>query len=112
MFVQWDFAFGGKDNLTWCAGNCALGPQPVPVPVEGDFQEPFALVSVKTGDSITLHAVNFFRQVFYTSHVCRYDDQILHDCRKKTRVTYFNVSGEFPAPFKPDSLLNFDYNNF
>jgi hypothetical protein len=111
MFVQWDFAFGGKHNLTWCAGNCALGPQLVPVPVEGDLEEPFALVSVKAGDSITLRAVNFFRHVYYTSQVCRYDDQILRDCRSETKVTYFNASGEFPAPFIKPLFSSFDYSN-
>jgi len=95
MFVQWDFAFGAGKNLTWCAGNCALGPQLLPVPVEGDFEEPFALVSVKSGNSITLRAVHFMEHNYHTPIVCRYDEQLLAACRSISKVIHLNVSGEF-----------------
>jgi hypothetical protein len=103
MFVQWDFAFGVGKNLTWCAANCALGPQLVPVPVEGEFEEPFTLVSVKSGDSITLRAVHFIKHVYYTPIVCRYDEHLLAACRTISKVAHLNVSGEFLETIvKPD----------
>jgi hypothetical protein len=92
--VQWDVAFGSRNNLTWCASNCPLGPQKVPVPVVGDLKEPYALISVKSGDSITLRAVPYTNYIYHTPLVCQYDEQVLDDCNGTSDIAQLNKLGE------------------
>jgi hypothetical protein len=88
--VQWDFAYGTRKNLTWCASNCPLGPQKVPVPVVGELKEPYALMSVKSRDSITLRAVPYTNYVYHTPIVCRFNEQVLKDCNVKSKISELN----------------------
>jgi hypothetical protein len=81
--VLWDFAYGTKENLTWCGSNSSLGPVTVPVPVEGNFEPPFALVSIKDGDKIILRAVATDDDAYHVPSVCMFNEAYLDDCRSQ-----------------------------
>jgi len=100
--ILWDMAFGTKNNLTWCCGNSTQGPQPVPVPVEGNFTEPFVLISVKEGGKISLRAISAIDDLYAFPLICVFDETFLDDCRsgKKTGLKslfFWNATGEFNA---------------
>jgi len=79
--ILWDMAFGTKTNLTWCCGNSSQGPQPVPVLVEGNFTEPFVLVSVREGSKISLRAIPAADDYFAIPLLCVFDENFLEVCR-------------------------------
>jgi len=79
--ILWDMAFGTKTNLTWCCENSPQGSRPVPVPVEGNFTEPFVLISVKEGGKISLRAISAIDDFYAFPLICGFDEQFLHECR-------------------------------
>ena len=85
--ILWDYAYGTKENLTWCRSNSSLGPVAVPVLVEGNFEPPFALISIKKGDNqITLQAVPTDDTKLRVPVVCICDDAYLEECRFKPYI--------------------------
>lgn len=81
--MLWDFAYGTKENLTWCRSNSTLGPVAVPVPVEGDFEPPFALVSTRKGAEIILTTIPTDNDFYYVPLVCMFNKAFLDECRSQ-----------------------------
>jgi hypothetical protein len=107
--VLWDHAYGTKENLTWCRTGNPLGPVAVPVPVEGDLDPPFVLVSVQKGDQIILRAVaSDDAEEYRVPFLCMHDEEYLNRCRKgalgSISVVYLNASGA--------KEINEEYNMF
>jgi len=105
--ILWDIAYGDKNSLTWCCGNSSKGPQPVPVPVEGNFAEPFMLVSVKQNGKYLLKAVSVNDNRYDIPVICMFDQKFLDECRSEVKfglknIFHWNATGTFDTHFKEE----------
>jgi hypothetical protein len=107
--VLWDFAYGTKENVTWCRSNSSLGAVAVPVAVEGDFEAPFALVSIKEGDKIILRAVATDDDSYFVPSVCMFNEAYLEECRTQRTVglktlIHLTPTGSFEEHFEAKQM--------
>jgi len=95
--ILWEIPFWRSGSLTWCCGNSSRGPQPVPVPVSGQFSEPFVLISLRTGDKISLRAVSAENSDYSIPVNCILDKIYVEQCRasNSTIFLYRNETGIF-----------------
>jgi len=97
-------------KLTWCSGNFPKGPQTiqVPVPVEGNLENSFAIVSRKIGGKISLQALPLDNINYTVPLFCIVDQNMFEMCRNRTKrglkkISYCNETGEFNVDIGVDS---------
>jgi len=92
----------------WCCGSGSQKVHPVPVPVTGNFTEPFFLVSTRDKNgTVTLRAVPTTITHITIPIVCMVDEAFFKDCYSGVKpglqkVAHMNETGSFDQKIKDD----------